>query len=75
MEPQASKPKGGPAYGLQKAGPLPDAQKHLWSGHHTQGTLPREEDLGELEYTDSYTFRLVSRAGPLEDKSQVLDCP
>ena len=47
----------------------------LWSGHHTQGTLPGEEDLGELEYTDSYTFRLVSRAGPLEDKSQVSDCP
>ena len=46
----------------------------LWSGHHTQGTLPGEEDLGELEYTDSYTFSLVSRAGPLEDKSQVSDC-
>ena len=47
------------------------------SGQDTtpRGTLPGEEDLGELEYTDSYTFRLVSRAGPLEDKSQVLDCP
>ena len=72
---QASEPQDRPAYGVQKAGPLLDAQKHLWSGHHTQGTLPGEEDLGELEYTDSYTFRLVSRAGPLEDKSQVSDCP
>lgn len=55
---QASEPQGGPAYGLQKAGPLLDAQKHLRSGHHTQGTLPGEGDLGELEYMDSYSFRL-----------------